>query len=77
MKALSIQRRMGNGMNKKLRFPVICHDLPMPSLRSSDEINLWIEQDYPFLFNREIYEQEKRRCSVNVRFKLVNYRSMI
>ena len=42
----------------------------MPSLRSMDEIDEWIEQDFSFLFNRESYEKEKRRCSVNVRFKL-------
>lgn len=57
-------------MKERLNFPIIKNDCLMPSLRSMDEINAWIEQDYPFLFNREIYEKEKRRCSVNVRFTL-------
>ncbi len=39
-----------------------------PSLRSVDEINEWIEQDYALFFNRELYEKEKRRISVNVPF---------
>ena len=70
MTASCTRLKIGNGMNSKLSFPVINHDLLMPSLRSIDEINAWIEQDYPFLFNREIYEKEKRRCSVNARLKL-------
>ena len=41
-----------------------------PSPRSVDEINEWIEQDYRDLFDREAYEREKRRLSVNVRFSL-------
>jgi hypothetical protein len=70
MTALCTRLKIGNGMNSELSFPVINADLLMPSLRSIDEINAWIEQDYPFLFNREIYEKEKRRCSVNARLKL-------
>jgi hypothetical protein len=56
--------------NDKLNFPNIKKDMSPPSLRSIDEINEWIEQDFPYLFDRELYEKEKRRNSVNVRFTL-------
>ena len=54
----------------KLKFPVIKEEPAPPSLRSLDEINKWIEYLYPFLFNREIYEKEKKLNSVNVKFTL-------
>lgn len=41
-----------------------------PLLRSMDEVNKWIEQDYKLFFDREIYEKEKRLLSVNVPFVL-------
>lgn len=54
----------------KLNFPVIKNDPLPPSLRSIDEINKWIEHDYQLFFNRRLYEEEKKRNSVNVRFSL-------
>jgi len=56
--------------NNDLHFPVFTAEPLPPSLRSVDEINTWIEQDYPFLFDRTIYEREKARLSVNVPFRL-------
>jgi len=32
----------------RLNLPVIQNDFRKPSLRSMDEINVWIEEDYPF-----------------------------
>lgn len=57
-------------MNDRLKLPIIKNKIFKPSLRSMDEIDAWIEHDYRFLFNREIYEKEKSRCSVNARFQL-------
>jgi hypothetical protein len=53
-----------------LNLPIIKDDPLPPSLRSMDEINTWIEQDYKLFFNRELYEKEKRLLSVNVPFVL-------
>lgn len=53
-----------------LKFPVIKEDPLPPSIRSVDEIYKWIKTIYPFVFNREIYEKEKRKNSVNVKFVL-------
>jgi hypothetical protein len=53
-----------------LRFPIITGKPLPPSLRSIDEINEWIEQDYRLFFDRKVYEEAKRRNSVNVRFAL-------
>jgi len=57
-------------MDDDLNLPAFDSEPLPPSLRSMDEINAWIEQDYKLFFNREIYEQEKRECSVNVPFTL-------
>ncbi len=56
-------------INYDLELPVISNDLP-PSILSVDEVRKWIEKLYPDLFNRELYEKEKKRMSVNVVFKL-------
>jgi hypothetical protein len=53
-----------------LHFPIFTSEPLPPSLRSIDEINQWIEQDYELFFDREIYEKEKMRLSVNVPFVL-------
>jgi hypothetical protein len=59
-------------MENELRLPVIKGGMLPPSLRSMDEINEWIEQDYLLFFNREAYEREKRALSVNVPFVLTS-----
>jgi hypothetical protein len=51
-------------------FPIFDKEPLPPSLRSMDEVNAWIEEDYKLFFNREIYEKEKRLLSVNVPFVL-------
>lgn len=53
-----------------LKLPVIKGDIPLPSLRSADEINQWIEEDYMLFFDRKRYYTEKRLHSVNVKFVL-------
>ncbi len=57
-------------MDRDLRLPIIREELLPPALRSMDEINAWIEEDYKNFFDREIYEQEKRSMSVDVPFSL-------
>ncbi len=68
-----LKKRQDIEMKKKdkLNFPVFKSESFPPSIPSLDEINKWIEHDYQFLFNRRIYEKEKRLNSVNVRFKLI------
>ena len=41
-----------------------------PSLRTIDEIDRWIEEDYLLFFDRESYDREKKLCSVNIPFVL-------
>ena len=41
-----------------------------PSLRTIDEIEQWIKQDYLLFFDRESYDREKKLCSVNIPFVL-------
>jgi hypothetical protein len=53
-----------------LNLPVIKGKQLPPSERTMDEINEWIEEDYALFFNREQYEKEKRRLSVNSKFVL-------
>jgi hypothetical protein len=60
----------GNKMNFDLDLPSIKGEPLPPLLRSMDEINTWIEHDYRLFFNRELYEKEKRLCSVNKPFVL-------
>lgn len=64
-------RKRKSVLTNELHFPVIKGMLPH-SLRSMDEINEWIEQDYLLFFNREAYEREKRALSVNVPFVLTS-----
>ena len=59
-------------MSTNLNLPKIKKNPVLPSLRSIDIINKWIEHDYLYFFNREIYEKQKRLNSVNVKFTLVN-----
>ncbi|MBN1129959.1 MAG: hypothetical protein JXA71_13280 [Chitinispirillaceae bacterium] len=58
------------GRSTAVTFPVFKKEMLPPSLRSVDEINSWIEQDYPVMFDRERYQREKRRLSVNKPFFL-------
>jgi hypothetical protein len=61
---------MGNTPDNELNLPLLKGD-PAPSLlRTIDEIDAWIEQDYRIFFDRTIYEKEKSRNSVNVPFVL-------
>ncbi|MBN1757490.1 MAG: hypothetical protein JW863_04190 [Chitinispirillaceae bacterium] len=57
-------------MENDLNLPVITGEMAPPSLRTIDEIDTWIEEDYASFFNREVYEREKRLYSVNVPFVL-------
>lgn len=57
-------------MENELNLPVITGGMAPPSLRTIDEIDRWIEEDYVSFFNREAYEREKRLLSVNVPFVL-------
>ncbi len=57
-------------MNDDLKLPVFENEPLPPLLRTMDEIDRWIEEDYALFFNREIYEKEKRLNSVNIPFKL-------
>lgn len=61
-----LERKMEN----KLNLPSFDSEPLPPSPRSMDEINKWIEHDYKLFFNRELYEKEKRRISVNKPFVL-------
>jgi len=72
MKRLSLRSgpAMKNKPENELRLPVIKGDPAPPSLRTVDEIDEWIGQDYRDFFNRAAYEDEKRRYSVNVPFVL-------
>jgi len=54
----------------ELNLPLIKNEPAPPSLRTVDEVNEWIEQDYRLFFDRSIYEIEKRRNSVDVPFVL-------
>jgi hypothetical protein len=54
----------------ELNLPEIQIEPTPPSLRTMDEIDTWIEEDYALFFDRDIYEKEKRLNSVNVPFKL-------
>lgn len=57
-------------MENELNLPVFKTEPLPPSLRTLDEIDRWIEQDYLLFFNREIYDKEKKLYSVNVPFFL-------
>jgi hypothetical protein len=53
-----------------LKLPVVKQEPLGPSLRTVDEINTWIEQDYPLFFDREVYEEQKKKNSVDSPFVL-------
>jgi hypothetical protein len=55
-------------MDNELKLPVFTGESLPTSLRTMDEIDRWIEENYALFFNREIYEKEKRMNSVNVPF---------
>jgi hypothetical protein len=57
-------------MNDDLELPVIESDPSPPSIRTIDEVDRWIEEDYALFFDREVYEKEKRLNSVNASFRL-------
>ena len=61
---------MENKPENELNLPLMKSDPAPPSLRTVDEVNEWIEQDYRLFFNRAVYEEEKRLNSVNVPFVL-------
>jgi hypothetical protein len=57
-------------MENELDLPVFKSEPLPPSLRTLDEIDQWIEQDYLLFFDRESYDREKKLCSVNIPFIL-------
>jgi hypothetical protein len=57
-------------MDDQLNLPIFTGEHLPPALRSIDEINDWIEENYLDFFDRESYEREKRKLSVNVRFTI-------
>ena len=57
-------------MDNDLNLPIILKEPLPPSLRSMDEINEWIEQNYELFFDRSIYDKEKKLLSVNIPFVL-------
>jgi hypothetical protein len=57
-------------VDEKLNFPVITGEPSPPSIRTLDEIDQWIQEDYETFFNQEVYEKQKREMSVNVPFRL-------
>ena len=57
-------------MPEQLSFPDIGPEQLPPSIRSVDEIDEWIQQDYEAFFDREAYEKQKQELSVNVPFRL-------
>jgi hypothetical protein len=57
-------------MDDQLNLPIFTGEHQPPALRSIDEINDWIEEDYSTFFDRESYDRQKRQLSVNVRFTL-------
>lgn len=63
-------QRLETEMADSLKLPVITKEPLPPLLRSIDEIDRWIEENYALFFDREIYEKEKRLNSVNVPFVL-------
>ncbi len=57
-------------MEGDLNFPVFKSETLPPSLRTIDEIDRWIEEDYLLFFDRESYDREKKLYSVNIPFVL-------
>ncbi|MBD3241067.1 MAG: hypothetical protein GF331_10820 [Chitinivibrionales bacterium] len=54
----------------ELHLPVYAGDPKGPSVRSLDEIDRFIEEDYALFFDRASYERRKRGLSVNRPFTL-------
>ena len=57
-------------MEFDLNLPVFKSEPLPPALRTIDEIDHWIEEDYFLFFDRESYDREKKLCSVNIPFVL-------
>lgn len=57
-------------MSNELHLPLFAKEPLPPPLRTIDEIDRWIEEDYRTFFDRELYEKEKRLNSVNVPFSI-------
>jgi hypothetical protein len=51
-------------------FPVIKTEMSFPSIRSLDEINTLIEQDYPFFYESYRKNARKKDARTFVRFEL-------
>ena len=55
----------------ELNLPVIRPGQMLPpTLRTIDEIDQWIQENYELFFDREAYEKEKDRLTVTQPFKL-------
>jgi hypothetical protein len=57
-------------MEDSLNFPIFKSELLPSKLRSMDEINEWIEENYTLFFDRDCYERNKFINSVNTPFLL-------
>jgi len=57
-------------MDNDLHLPAFESDPLPPSLRSMDEVDQWIEENYRLFFDRPAYEREKRRLTVDKPFVL-------
>lgn len=53
-----------------LNLPIISGALKPVSIRSVDEIVGWIDENYELFFDRDVYEKQKARFSVNNKFVL-------
>jgi hypothetical protein len=53
-----------------LNLPVLTGPQKPVSIRSIDEIIGWIDENYVLFFDRDVYEKQKARFSVNVKFVL-------
>lgn len=51
-------------------LPLFDKPMQAASVRSMDEIDMWIEQDYELFFDRFEYEKKKLESSVCKRFSL-------
>jgi hypothetical protein len=53
----------------EINLPVVKTPMKPPSVRTMDEIIMWIEQDYELFFDRTEYEKRKLAQSVYKRFE--------
>ena len=60
---------MDNHQPKKLNLPDVGPTVP-PSIKTMDEVVAWIDEMYELFFDRETYDEEKRRLSVSKPFRL-------